>query len=286
MSFPVRTQGNLTQQELCAGIDRRRLINGMGAIRFEPCRLWFVSPALGWLHLQELAKRRGGHQRVFTLAALNAVSAEEATIAYRRMLHSILGQFAVMPEICRQQLFVSLLQSVEHSGSFEGLAGPFLTGLNAMEQSGQGRLVEAGLAAWDYFGSGDFGSAGTGATPFLDVGTGAVSFLGGDALTSLGPQGSNRGVLSSGFSTGSSRGPGFGLGIQSLAEDGDDGGGSGGSDGGSGSGGSDGGSSGGGSDGGGFGGGGGSDGGGSSGGSDGGGCSMTYLDQECLEIYT
>ncbi len=137
-------------------------------------------------------------------------------------LGCVIGQFAVMPDVGRQNLFESLLQSIEHTKSFDGLESVFLTGLNSMGLMGKTDLVTQGLTLWDQIGISIPSDGGSTLTPFLDTSTNTASFLGSNALSSLGPQGANRAVLS--------QGPGLGLGIQSLAEGDGDGGGTGGNE--------------------------------------------------------
>ncbi len=97
------------------------LTTATGQVHFEQRILWFLQPTDAWSRLQEFHRRSLGQSGGFVLAAPQQLTAQQARDAFRTSLVCALGQFAVIPNADRQQLFSSLLQYASHTGSFDGL---------------------------------------------------------------------------------------------------------------------------------------------------------------------
>ena len=130
------------------GLAAGRLMNASPSPVFGRCTLWFYPAAFMWQRTQALHRRAQA-----TVADRNHLSPAAATAAYENAIISAMGQFGAISDVHRMRFFDHLLDAIEKSRSLQGLATPFLSGLNTAGLLQDKHRVTRATNLWKQFGA-------------------------------------------------------------------------------------------------------------------------------------
>ena len=160
---------------------------------FGQCTLWFYPAAFVWQRTQALHRAAQG-----TAVSRNHLSPALAAAAYENAIISTAAQFSVIADVHRMRFFDHLLDAIATSRSFEGLATPFLSGLNTAGLLHDKQRISRATALWKQYGA----TAGTGRVLtrafLIDSGAKTFTAISANALTQMAPHGSKATLITDG----------------------------------------------------------------------------------------